>query len=124
MSYDLYFWRQDETVTDAPEALLEKLSNGPVTGVSDLDLPALQADVLASLPGFVIESHTPTQIMLSRQAGGAFDLGWGTQHVSASAYGDITGNDWNAIIDVMNAAGMAVYDSQTGERFLQPELSE
>lgn len=111
-------------MTDAPDVLLEKLSTGSVSGVRLLDLPVLQADVLAALPGFVIESHTPTQIMLSRQAGGAFDLGWAPQYVSASAYGDITGDDWNAIIDVMNAAGMAVYDPQTGERFLQPDLPE
>ncbi|MFC4223595.1 hypothetical protein [Lysinibacter cavernae] len=122
MSYDLYFWRQDDSITDTPSALLDRLWTGHVAGVSELDLSTLQSSVLGSLQGFAVESHTPIQIMLQRQSGGAFDLGWSSQLVSVSAYGDVTGDDWNTIIDVMNAAGMAVYDPQTDERFFQPEL--
>ena len=45
MSYDLYFWRQDETVTDAPGVVVDKLLEGsPVAGLTVMES--------VKLPGF------------------------------------------------------------------------
>lgn len=122
VSYDIYFWRQDGSVQDSPEELLDKLmSEGPVAGVVEIDADALGRNIIAALPAFVVEESTPAQTMLQRETGGAFDIQWYPQCVSVSAHRPIDGDDWNAIIDVMNGAGLAVYDAQLAERFYQPD---
>lgn len=117
MGYDLSFWAYaDESVSRTPEDHLHTytlLSEGEKPD----GLVALNSeDVRARLPE-VLHGWTPENGNFESSRG-AIQVTLGPYHARFDLYGKWSGDDANALIDLMMGFGCPLYDSQKNERFV------
>ncbi|MHA3770048.1 hypothetical protein ACXR0O_00760 [Verrucomicrobiota bacterium sgz303538] len=126
MSYDLYFWRQEPSITASPEDVLNQLQDGvSVHGVAPLPLSAITTAFQRRFPYISIGDAE----LNWEGAGSYFQVGFtflDSKTVTCIAvscgYQLLDSPDtMNSIIDAANFLGCALYDPQTSQRYEQPE---
>lgn len=124
MSYDLYFWRQDPSLIAEPGELSAQLQDGvSIPGIVPLHLENVVSALRANFP----EIQPNGRGYMWEGAGSYFDAHF--TFLDAATVTCVTVNcgfellkspdTMNLIIDAFLSLGMALYDPQTGERYLQ-----
>jgi hypothetical protein len=119
VSYDLTFWRQDEALLGAPEAIYQRLSGGDrVEGIADLDLENLLAALVTQFPGAVREPNGETEWIewTAADEQASFQVESSPQHVVVFCR-RTSNEDMNRLIDIAIDHGCRLYDPQANERF-------
>jgi len=119
MSYDLAFWCDPIAGQRDPQAVYESLQGGQaVEGLGDFSLDATLASLAARFPGMDVTSANRFTAWERSDNSAVIEFSWSSQHLVATARGDVGNDDMNAIIDIcVDVGGARLYDPQTGERF-------
>ncbi len=119
VSYDLVFWKQDESEERSPRGIFESFSEDQrVSGVPPLPVEALMARLLDTFPYAVRESHGGMEWLhwVSEDSRSSFEVVSGPQCVWVSLR-PLDETKANRIIEVANEFGCALYDPQIDQRF-------
>jgi hypothetical protein len=122
MSYDLAFWKQDESEKRSARELYELfLERRRVDGFPELPVEAVVARLMETFPSSVREPNGGSEWLdwTSEDGGSGFQVEWTSQCVWTSLR-PLDGDRANLIVDVANEFGCALYDPQTDERFGLP----
>ena len=126
MSYDLYFWRQDPSVTASTEEVLDQLQDGAsVPGIAPLPLASVKDAFRREFADIEIGDGQ----LRWEGAGSDFlvdftflDTKVVTSVVVTCGYKLLHSPDtMNTIIDAVGSLGCALYDPQTSQRYEQPD---
>jgi hypothetical protein len=125
MSYDLWFWRQTKPSHLSHDGICEQLvEDKTIDGIAILPIEDIKAAIVAAFP----EIQDDRTSMIWDGNGSYFQVSWtaSATHVSVSCGYKLLENPdpLNRMIDVMAGFGCALYDPQTGERYIQPDVTE
>ncbi len=129
MSYDLYFWREEENLKESADKICELLSDdSQVQGVATLARSVVRQRFRDIFP----EIDDGNIDMDWEGAGSYFQISFNHADeknvnciIITCGYKLLDSPDtMNLIIDVGNSLGCALYDPQVGERFGQPESQQ
>lgn len=121
MSYELIFWDQPPQFDVAPIDVYSSLNDGDyVPGLVDLPVDAILGRVLGEFPGARREPNGPSSewvdwSSLDGQLG--FQVEWSGQHLRVDCR-PLEHEVANRLIDIAAEFGCALFDPQTGERFV------
>jgi hypothetical protein len=125
VSYDLAFWRQDESDERPSRELYELfIERQRVNGIPELPVEAFLARLRQAFPSTVREPNGDVEWLdwRSQDDQSSFQVEWTPQCVWVSLR-PLDGDRANRIIDMANEFGCALYDPQTDERFGRPQDS-
>ncbi|OII09269.1 hypothetical protein BIU97_12055 [Curtobacterium sp. MCBA15_009] len=119
MSQQFAFWRTSERLDSA--RVYERLVNGEVVPeVEALEPAAIEAALIAAFPdweaGPTLADGSGQTMLAAPGDGGAIDVGYGSQMVTATCYG-LEPEQWNVVISAVVDLGLPLYDPQIGHRF-------
>ena len=121
MSYDLYFWRELKNLGKQPEEILELMCREePIEGIVSFPRTEIQQRFKLEFP----EINDSDVIMDWEGSGSYFEVGF--THADKDnvncGYQLLEDTDvMNRVLKVGNSMGCALFDPQTGERYMQPE---
>jgi hypothetical protein len=121
VSYDLAFWRDPRSERPDPAGIYNALLDGRT--VPDLDEFAVEPTLRAlaeRFPGLELAPAGEAGYAVWEGPGreAVVEFSWSSQHLTATARGNVTRQQMNSIIDIcVHVAGARLYDPQVNERF-------
>lgn len=119
MSYDLNFWREKPGVKLDPQAVYEMFCDGEeaVEGLENISGNLFIKKLAKSFNTWTREGDGD---WVSKDSMSSIQVTYNTQWIRVDCRGDVSSKDMNAIIQIANDMGCALYDPQVPERFHQP----
>jgi hypothetical protein len=121
VSYDLVFWRDPRGERPDPAGIFRAILDGrPVPDLDQLPVEATLRALAKRFPGVEPSpAHEPGYaVWESPDMDAVIEFSWSSQHLMATARGDVMNEQMNSIIDIcVQVAGARLYDPQVNERF-------
>ena len=121
MSYDLAFWRQNETEQRLPVSLYSAFQDGQqVEGIPELPVDDFLASLMQAYPSAIREPNGSSEwiVWTSLDSSSMFEVWWTPQYICVSMR-PLNEDHAHELIDLASDVGCALYDPQTDERFAQ-----